>query len=71
LRRGAISLRIRAGEDRQIIAQECGTSVAVIDRHYSFALEDLRREGPRDAHVEREQARRAVFPDAGPVLLAA
>ncbi len=71
LRRGAISLRIRAGEDRQIIAQECGTSVAVIDRHYSFALEDLRREGPRDAYVEREEARRAVFADAGPVLLAA
>jgi integrase len=61
LRRGAISLRIRAGEDRQIIAQECGTSVAVIDRHYSFALEDLRRDGPRDAAVEREEARRAVF----------
>jgi integrase len=68
LRRGAISLRIRAGEDRQIIAQECGTSVAVIDRHYSFALEDLRRDGPRDADVEREEARRAVF---GMLLLAA
>jgi integrase len=71
LRRGAISLRIRAGEDRQIVAQECGTSVAVIERHYSFALEELRREGPRDACLEREEARRAVFPEAGPVLLAA
>jgi integrase len=68
LRRGAISLRIRAGEDRQIIAQECGTSVAVIDRHYSFALGDLRRDGPRDADVEREEARRAVF---GTLLVAA
>jgi integrase len=71
LRRGAISLRIRAGEDRQLIAQQCGTSVAVIERHYSFALEDLRREGPRDATVEREESRHAVFPDAGSVLLAA
>jgi integrase len=68
LRRGRISLRIRGGEDRQIIAQECGTSVAMIDRHYSFALEDLRRDGPRDADVEREAAREAVF---GGVLLAA
>jgi integrase len=68
LRRGAISLRIRAGEDRQIIAEDCGTSVAVIDRHYSFALEDLRRDGPRDAEIERDEARRAVF---GGQLLAA
>jgi hypothetical protein len=42
--------------------------VAVIDRHYSFALEGLRRDGPCDADVEREEARRAVF---GTLLLAA
>jgi integrase len=61
LRRGGISLRIRAGEDRQVIAKDCGTSVEVIDRHYSFAIEDLRHSGPRPAEVEREAARKAVF----------
>ncbi len=60
LRRGGISLRIRAGEDRQVIAVECGTSVMVIDRHYSFAIDDLRHEGPRPAEVERAAARRAA-----------
>jgi integrase len=61
LRRGGISLRIRAGEDRQVIAEECGTSVAVIDRHYSFAIDALRHDGPMPADAERESARRAVF----------
>lgn len=60
LRRGGISLRIRAGEDRQVIAEECGTSVAVIDRHYSFAIDALRHAGPMSADAERAAARRAV-----------
>jgi integrase len=60
LRRGGISLRIRAGEDRQVIAEECATSGEMIDRHYSFAIHDLRHEGPRPAEVEREAARQAV-----------
>ena len=41
LRRGMISLRIRAGEDRQRIAKQCGTSVEMLERSYSFAIEDL------------------------------
>jgi len=60
LRRGGISLRIRAGEDRQVIAEECGTSVAVIDRYYSFAIDALRHDGPMSADAERAAARRAV-----------
>jgi integrase len=32
LRRGMISLRIRAGEDRQAIAKHCGTSVEMLER---------------------------------------
>ncbi len=60
LRRGGISLRIRAGEDRQVIAEECGTSVAVIDRHYSFAIDALRHDGPMSADAERAAARLAV-----------
>jgi integrase len=60
LRRGGISLRIRAGEDRQVIAADCGTSVTMIDRHYSFAIDALRHDGPQPAEVEREAARRAA-----------
>jgi integrase len=46
LRRGGISARLRA-EDSQIVAEECGTSLEMLDRHYAFALHDLRRFGPR------------------------
>jgi hypothetical protein len=61
LRRGGISLRLRAGEDRQTVADECGTSVTMLERHYSFALEDLRDHGPRPAEDELRAARRLVF----------
>ncbi len=40
------SLRIRAGDDRQAIAKQCGTSVEMLERSYSFAIEDLEDEGP-------------------------
>jgi integrase len=45
LRRGGISVRLRA-EDAQIVARECGTSLEMLDRHYAFAMDDLRRYGP-------------------------
>jgi integrase len=57
LRRGMMSLRIRAGEDRQMIAKQCGTSVEMLERNYSFAIEDLEDEGPRPAAEERARAR--------------
>ena len=57
LRRGMISLRIRAGEDRQAIAKQCGTSVEMLERNYSFAIEDLEDEGPKPAAEERLRAR--------------
>jgi integrase len=57
LRRGMISLRIRAGEDRQAIAKQCGTSVEMLERSYSFAIEDLEDAGPRPAEEERVRAR--------------
>ncbi len=57
LRRGMISLRIRAGEDRQSIAKQCGTSVEMLERNYSFAIEDLEDEGPRSTVEERLRAR--------------
>jgi integrase len=57
LRRGMISLRIRAGEDRQAIAKQCGTSVDMLERSYSFAIEDLEDEGSKPAEDERRRAR--------------
>jgi hypothetical protein len=47
LRRGMISLRIRGGDDRQAIAKQCGTSVEMLERSYSLAIEDLEDEGPQ------------------------
>ena len=57
LRRGMISLRTRAGEDRRAIARQCGTSVEMLERSYSFAIEDLEDAGPRPAEEERLNAR--------------
>jgi hypothetical protein len=47
LRRGHISLRVLAGEDIKRIADECGTSTAMIHRHYLHEL-DMRHEQPDD-----------------------
>jgi hypothetical protein len=63
LRRGMISLRIRAGEDRQAIAKQRGTSVEMLERSYSFAIEDLEDEGPRSAEEERLLARQVAAED--------
>jgi integrase len=56
LRRGGISLRLRA-EDPQTVASECGTSLRMLSEHYAFAIEDLRRNGPRPADLEWRAAR--------------
>ena len=58
LRRGGISIRLRA-EDAQTVAKECGTSLQMLDRHYAFAIDDLRRFGPRSVDVEWRAARAA------------
>jgi hypothetical protein len=58
LRRGGISLRLRA-EDPQTVASECGTSLKMLSDHYAFAIEDLRRHGPRPVDVEWRAARTA------------
>jgi hypothetical protein len=58
LRRGGISLRLRA-EDPQTVASECGTSLKMLSDHYAFAIADLRRHGPRPADVEWGAARTA------------
>lgn len=56
LRRGGISLRLRA-EDPQTVASECGTSLLMLSTYYAYAIEDLRRVGPRSADVEWRAAR--------------
>jgi hypothetical protein len=61
LRRGLISLRIRVGEDRQAITKQCGTSVEMLERSYSFAIEDLEDEGLQPAEEERLCARKMAL----------
>jgi integrase len=58
LRRGHISLRVLAREDIRRIADDCGTSTAMIHRHYLHEL-DMRHETPKgfsfDGAVEAAQ----------------
>jgi hypothetical protein len=56
LRRGGISLRLRS-EDPQTVASECGTSLRTLSKHYAYAIEDLRRNGPRPIDIEWRAAR--------------
>jgi hypothetical protein len=56
LRRGGISLRLRA-EDPQTVASECGTSLKMLSDHYAYVIADLRHHGPRPAGVEWREAR--------------
>jgi hypothetical protein len=63
IRRGAISVRLRA-EDPQTVADECGTSLQMRDAHYAFAIDDLRRFGPRPFDVEWRAAREARHGDS-------
>lgn len=58
LRRGGISLRLRA-EDPQTVASECGTSLKMLSDHYAFAIDDLRQHGPRPPDIEWRAARAA------------
>jgi hypothetical protein len=61
LRRGHISLRVLAGEDIKRIADESGTSTAMVHRHYLHEL-DVRHELPEDFSFDGavEVARRAL-----------
>jgi integrase len=61
LRRGHISLRVLAGEDIKRIADECGTSTAMIHRHYLHEL-DVRHEKPESFSFDGAvlAARRAI-----------
>lgn len=61
LRRGAISLRLRAGADESTVANECGTSLQMLREHYRFALDAYRADGPIDADAERQAAYELVW----------
>jgi integrase len=68
LRRGGISVRLQA-EDQQRVAKDCGTSGRMLDEHYAFAIDDLRRFGPRPFNEEWAAARAAhQAPDDAPCL---
>jgi hypothetical protein len=68
LRRGGISVRLRA-EDAQTVASECGTSLQMLDKHYAFAIDDLRRFGPRPFNLEWQAARTQRRPPEEPPRL--
>lgn len=61
LRRGGISLRLRA-EDPQTVTSECGTSLKMLSDHYAYAIADLRHHGPRPADTEWREARNGQIP---------
>lgn len=67
MRRGGISARLRC-EDAQTVAAECGTSLRMLDKHYAFAIDDLRRFGPRPLNEVWLAARQGVEPASGSPL---
>src|SRR5204863_1151973 len=69
LRRGHISLRVLAGEDIKRIADDCGTSTAMIHRHYLHEL-DMRHELPEDFSFDGavDEARCGVRSPQGGVI---
>ncbi len=56
LRRGHMSVRLRAGEDSVLIANSCGTSVQMLHRHYA---DDIAEAGS-DSRPLEEQLREAL-----------
>jgi hypothetical protein len=65
LRRGHISLRVLAGEDIKRIADDCGTSTAMIHRHYLHEL-DVRHEQPEGFSFDGAIAAALRARDAAP-----
>jgi len=45
---------------QQTVAKECGTSLQMLDAHYAFAVDDLRRFGLRPVDIEWRAARAAA-----------
>ncbi|HEX3510358.1 MAG TPA: hypothetical protein VHT27_04580 [Solirubrobacteraceae bacterium] len=66
LRRGGMTARVRS-EDAQMVVGECGTSLDMLNRHYSFALAEYRRKGPQPLDEIWREARERVFGSADPL----
>jgi integrase len=67
LRRGGMTARVRS-EDAQMVVGECGTSLDMLNRHYSFALAEYRGKGPQPFDEIWREARERVFGSADPLL---
>jgi len=67
LRRGGMTARVRS-EDAQMVVGECGTSLDMLNRHYSFALAEYRGKGPQPFDEIWREARETVFGSADPLL---
>jgi hypothetical protein len=52
LRRGGISARLR-GENAQSVAEQCGTSLEMLSRHYSYEIDDHATRGRSSAPGRR------------------
>jgi hypothetical protein len=48
-------------EDAQSVAEMCGTSLQMLDRHYAFMIEELRGQPVRPADIEWRAARKEVL----------
>jgi hypothetical protein len=59
LRRGGITTRLHS-EDPQVVAEECGTSLQMLDRYYSFAMDEFRRQARRPVDVVWREAQHKV-----------
>jgi hypothetical protein len=67
LRRGGMTARVRS-EDAQMVVGECGTSLDMLNRHYSFALAEYRGKGPQSFDEIWREAREQVFGSGDPLL---
>jgi len=56
LRRGGVSARLR-GENAQSVAEQCGTSLEMLSRHYSYEIDDFAESRPQSLDAQWRCAR--------------
>jgi integrase len=56
LRRGGVSARLR-GENAQSVAEQCGTSLEMLSRHYSYEIDDFAQSRPQSLDAQWRTAR--------------
>ncbi len=62
LRRGGISARQR-GENAQSVAEQCGTSLEMLSRHYSYEIDDFAQDQPQSLDAQWRAARSGALLD--------